>query len=50
MGAVGSHCLDALDVWLRNFFGFVVRMAHLVPAELPLAANFACTRHCHNPP
>ena len=50
VGAVRPYCLDALDVRLLNFLGFVVRMAHLVPAELALAANFACTRHCYDPP
>lgn len=50
VGAVRPHCLDALDIRLRNFLGFVVGMAHLVSAELALAANFARTRHCYDPP
>lgn len=50
VGAVRPHGLDALDVRFRNFLGFVVGMAHLVPAELALAANFARTCHCHDPP
>jgi hypothetical protein len=50
MGAVRSHCLDALDVRLGHFLGFVVGMAYLVSAELALAANFACTCHRYDPP
>lgn len=45
MGPVRSYSLYALDVRLGYFLRFVIGMAHLVTAELALAANFTCSRH-----
>jgi hypothetical protein len=45
MGTMRSHGFYALDIRLRYFFGLVVGMAHLVTAELALAADFTCSGH-----
>jgi hypothetical protein len=48
MGAVRSHCLDALDVRFGYLLRFVVGVAHLIAAELAFAADFTCS--CHESP
>jgi hypothetical protein len=45
MGPVRSYSLYALDVRLGYFLRFVIGVAHLITAELALAANFTCSRH-----
>ena len=45
MGPVRSYGLYALDVRLGYFLRFVIGVAHLVSAELALAANFTCSCH-----
>ena len=45
MGPVRSYSLYALDVRLGYFLRFVIGVAHLITAELALAANFTCSCH-----
>jgi hypothetical protein len=46
MGAVRSHCLDALDVRFGYLLRFVVGVAHLIAAEFAFATDFTCSCHC----
>ena len=45
MGPVRSYRLYALNVRFGYFLRFVIGMAHLIAAELALAANFTCSCH-----
>ena len=45
VGAMRPHGLNALDVRLGYFLGFVIGMAHLISAELAFAANVTRSRH-----
>ncbi len=46
MRSMRPDSLYTLDIRFGNLLSFVVGMAHLIPAELALTADF--TRSCHS--
>ncbi len=45
VGAVRSDYFYALNIRFRYFLRSVIGVAHLIAAELALAANFTCSCH-----
>ncbi len=49
MSSMRPHCLYILQIWLGDFFCSIVRMAHLIAAQLTFSTDLTRTRHS-NPP
>jgi hypothetical protein len=45
MGTMRSYRLDRLQIRLGYFFRLVIRMAHLIAAELAFSTDLTCTCH-----